>query len=467
MPSTLGIVASGEDVFNDAVLWLDTARSVAGETTMVNYGKGGSALNATYGSSAGADTNDPLLLTHSGTNYLYLPGVAGNYASTPDAAALDITGDMEVVMRMSCPDWSPTATGQIICKDNASAGGRSWGLDLLNNGGLRWVASAGGTAINVNVATSTFPGSTVLLNGGVYWLKVTFDVDNGASGNDVRFWYAADQPTEPTSWTQIGTTQTTAGVTSIANTATAVVLGDRTVSASPLQTSIYRAIVRNGIGGTTVFDADFTTGITSGGQTSFTCTTGQTVTINRATSGRKSVAVVRNVLLFGTDDYLEIADNDLLDFGASDSFTVMVSWREHATVPSFARYVSKMQTASPGWEFLHNSTISGRSYITITDGAATTDTSGRAGTYTQGSANTVVAVRNTAADTLLHYNNGVAAGSAATDTTTGTLANSATVRIGRASGAGANYADMELISVAVWRRALTTNEIATAVARYV
>jgi hypothetical protein len=343
MPSTLGIVASGEDVFNDAVLWLDTARSVAAETTMVNYGKGGSALNATYGSSAGADTNDPLLLTHSGTNYLYLPGLAGS--------------------SVSC-----TAPGTAV----------SYAATPVGGGGDTTGAATGGAAFTFSTAGSW--SSVRLLNAG----------------------------------------------------------------------------------GSTV--AQFT--VNAGNQTALTDSFGVVWALNRSTSGRKSVAVVRNVLLFGTDDYLQIADNDLLDFGASDSFTVMVSWREHATVPSFARYVSKSQTASPGWEFLHNSTIPGRSYITITDGAATTDTSGRAGTYAQGSANTVVAVRNTAADTLLHYNNGVAAGSAATDTTTGTLANSAPVRIGRASGAGANYADMELISVAIWRRALSTNEIATAVARY-
>ena len=96
------------------------------------------------------------------------------------------------------------------------------------------------------------------------------------------------------------------------------------------QARFYRAQVLDGIDGTTVLDVD-TSVVTSGSDTSFPALTGQTVTINRSTSGRKAVAVTHPLWLFGTDDYMEVADNDLIDFGASDSFTVLAVVRQWAT----------------------------------------------------------------------------------------------------------------------------------------
>ena len=466
MPSTLGIVASGEDVFNDAVLWLDTARSVAGETTMVNYGKGGSALNATYGSSAGADTNDPLLLTHTGTNYLYLPGVAGNYASTPDAAALDITGDIEIVARIKYTTWIPAAETYVVSKIDTTVNQRSWALSIQPINGrpsIRW--STAGTASSF-VQSSVSPGFT---NDTTYWIKVTFDVDNGAGGNTARFYYAADQATEPSSWTQIGTDVVTAGTTSIFSGTSRLEIGSINAgsggSFSPC--SVYRAIVRNGIDGTTVFDANFTTGITSGGQTTFTESSANaaTVTINRSTSSRKSVAVVRNVLLFGTDDYLEVADNDLLDFGASDSFTALAVLRQWATPTSFGVILDKSTTNNNGW------TLQGKTdfklWTQVEDSgaaAAATLSSLDAGTSAGALAVRYMRLNRSSATFEAGVNNTTPASTSAASV--GTLANSSVMRVGRFSGVSSNYNDMELVAVAVWRRALTANEIATAVARY-
>ena len=48
-----------------------------------------------------------------------------------------------------------------------------------------------------------------------------------------------------------------------------------------------------------------------------------------------------------------------------------------------------------------------------------------------------------------------------TDTTTATLANAEVMRLGRLSGAGTEYNDMELVAAAIFRRALTADEITT------
>ena len=91
------------------------------------------------------------------------------------------------------------------------------------------------------------------------WVKATFDVDNGAGGKTARFYTAPDQVDEPSSWTELGTAQTSAGTTSIYSSNSQLEIGSNLIGGSPATGTIYRAIVRNGIGGTTVFDANFAT----------------------------------------------------------------------------------------------------------------------------------------------------------------------------------------------------------------
>jgi hypothetical protein len=284
---------------SSALLWIDAQRSSVSSGALTNLGTAGSAYNARFGSTTGVDSFDPALLTHTGTNYLYLPGAAGNYASTPDSAALDITGDLDLIAWCALDDWTPAASNVLISKF-FGAGTYSYELLIAPSGfvQLRW--SADGTTIltrNSTVAMTTTDGTAT-------YVRATLDVDNGAGGHDVTFYTSPNLVT----WTPIGTVVTTAGVTSVFASTANLFVGSRTDTGSPATGKFYRAIVRNGIGGTTVFDADFTTGITSGAQTTFTESSANaaTVTINRATSGRKSVAVTRPILLFGTDDYLEV-----------------------------------------------------------------------------------------------------------------------------------------------------------------
>ena len=307
MPSTVGIVASGEDVLNDAVFWIDAGRSSVSSGALTNLGTGGSALNAVFGNSTGTDSFDPALLTHTGTNHLYLPGVAANYASRAADPALNITGDIEIVCRVALTDWTPATEKMLVSRWDSPSSQRCFILRISTSGIPYLTWSADGTT-----GLSAIPsGGPAFVDGTTYWLKATLDVDNGAAGSTARYYYADDSATEPTVWTQWGANVVTAGVTSLfaSSTAALEVGAFNNGSAGMATGKFYRAIVRNGIGGTTVFDADFTTGITSGGQTTFTESSANaaTVTINRATSGRKSVAVVRPILLFGTDDFMEVS----------------------------------------------------------------------------------------------------------------------------------------------------------------
>jgi hypothetical protein len=456
VPSTVGIVASGEDVLNDAVFWVDAGLSSVSSGALTNLGTGGSALNAQFGSTSGTDSFDPQLLTHTGTNYLYLPGNATSYASSPSSTPLNVTGDIELeVIFHTPPDWTAAAVGNGGLIGKEALGQRSYVLRRTNAGtGLTFVWSVdGSTALSASVTTAV-PAATNAI-------KVTHDVDNGATQNAVAFWTSTNYGA---TYAQLGSTQLTAGTTShFAGTAPLTVGGSLAVA---IEAAGYRrAVVRDGIGGTAVFDADFTTGITSGAQATFTESSANaaTVTINRSTSGRKSVAVTRSTLLFGTDDYLEVADSDLLDFGASDSFTVMAVVRQWATVQTFNAIIAKKDDnlVTAGWAIRHDA--SSRANSLLGDGAVLVSN-----VVTASSASGVMAslmmVRDTVADTVQTFRNST--GSTATnDNTTATVANASPMRIGRYSSSTV-YSDMELVAAAVWRRALNTNEIATLVARY-
>lgn len=459
VPSTLGIVASGEDVLNDAVFWVDAGRSSVVSGALSNLGTGGSALNAVFGNSTGVDSFDPALLTHTGTNYVYMTGLT-NYAATPSATPLDITGDIEIVVRLAADDWTPTAP-QIIASKRSSTN-LSWQLQLAIDGTITWSFNNGTNLFLNGVVTAPSP----LTDGVPYWLKFTRVASTGA----IAMQQASDQATEPTSWP---TTWTSSGTRNTGNiTAQAVELAIGAARQGSAGDSFvgkfYRAIVRNGIGGTTVFDADFTTGITSGAQTTFTESSANaaTVTINRSTSGRKAVAVTRPILLFGTDDYLEVPDNDLLDFGVSDSFTMLLVHRAWATFATSAAGVAKKANATAttqGWLLSAGSTTAAQGQMQVGDG--TNGTTAVSGSRTSGALSIVTAVRNVTADTVQTFL-GNTGGTAITDATTTTSANAEVMRIGRLSGAGTGYSDFEVLAAAVWRRALNANEIATIVARY-
>jgi hypothetical protein len=420
---------------------------------VTNLGTGGSVLDAQFGSSPTSNTNEPLLLSHTGTNYLYLPGVAGNGASTPSSAALSMTGDLEIVVRVALDDWTPSAFSVLVSKRNGSTAGYELAANAA--GGLQFLWMNGTS--NGEAVSFTLP----FADSAAYWVRFTFDADNGSGQRVGSFFYAADQATEPSVWTTVNTV-TTAGTATLSTDATALSVGQRPNTGNPTAGKFYRAIVRDGIGGSTVFDADFTQGITSGAQTTFTATTGQTVTINRSTAGRKSVAVVRPVWLLGTDDFFEVADNALLDFDATDSFTVVAVVRQWATPTSNGRYVDKRQTSDLAGYGLSTSGTA-LTLVGVIDAGAT-EISRSLTTISAGAISALGMVVDRSAQTLATFN-GSSLSATASTTTVGSLASTAPLRIG-ALGSGTNYSDFECYAVAVFRRALTAGEIATIAAYY-
>jgi hypothetical protein len=279
-----------------AAYYVDATDASASTQTVTNLGTAGSLLPTTVGSSTSADSNDPKFLDHTGTNYLYLPGVSNNTLTVPDSAALDITGDIDIRVRVALDDWTPGNIHCLIAKATAVGGGISYLVNLNTTGTISFAASSDGTALVGGESTV----ATGITDGTTKWVRATFDVDNDASGNEVKFFLSDDGAT----WNQLGSTITNAGTTSIFASTTAVSIGARANNSTNISTmKVFRAQILDGIDGTTVLDVD-TSVITAGSATSFTAVTGQTVTINRSTSGRKTVAVTQPTWLFGTDDFM-------------------------------------------------------------------------------------------------------------------------------------------------------------------
>lgn len=215
------------------------------------------------------------------TQYLLMDGSSGNYASTSDAAGIEVAGDIEIVLRLSMDDWTPGASTELISKWVETGNQRAYRLRIFSDGKILVENSPNGTdTVNVNSST----GNT-FSNGVVMWLKATLDVDNGASGRDYELFYSAEQITDETavSWTQLGVTQTVAGTTSIGDQTSELALGSRNSgTAGVMAGRFYRAIIRDGIGGSDVADfnaADFTVGDTDT-DTAVSSGTGETWTIH-------------------------------------------------------------------------------------------------------------------------------------------------------------------------------------------
>jgi hypothetical protein len=198
---------------------------------------------------------------------LTLTGDGGNYASTPDSAALSVTGDIDLRVKAALPDWTPDSGSKALLAKGGS-GNQSYDMYVNGDGSLRLVSSVNGSTTNwVNGTTATG-----FVNGTAHWVRATRTASNG----EVKFYVSEDGIT----WTQLGaTTGNTAG--NIFNSTAELRVGLSGWSDSPLPGTVYYAEVRNGIGGPVVgkFDPAGVTILGTRNPTSFVSATGETWTM--------------------------------------------------------------------------------------------------------------------------------------------------------------------------------------------
>lgn len=187
--------------------------------------------------------------------YWRSPNTSGHGATSPDSAALSITGDITIDVKVALDDWTPSSTNELVAKYQ-DAGKVTYAFYVGTDGKLWLSTSSNGSTFNTNTSSA----ATGITDGAVKWVRGCLDVDNGSSQRVARF-YTSD---DGSSWTQLGTTVTTAGATSIIDTTAQLEIGsDFNLQSNRASGNFYRVRIYNsdlGSGsGTPVFDADFTT----------------------------------------------------------------------------------------------------------------------------------------------------------------------------------------------------------------
>jgi hypothetical protein len=168
--------------------------------------------------------------------------IVDTFASTPDHASLDITGDIDLRWD-GVADWSGVAGGSDLIVKNGGAGQLSYWLTLTADGELRLRWSELGTIIEEVLATEL-----VAIGRDRLAVRATLEVDDGDGGHVVRFYTA---PTiDADRWRPLGDPITTAGTTSIFSSTGSTGVGSFT-------TTTYAAEIRNGIDGTIVARPEF------------------------------------------------------------------------------------------------------------------------------------------------------------------------------------------------------------------
>ncbi|MFE4328736.1 hypothetical protein ACFRQM_04555 [Streptomyces sp. NPDC056831] len=191
--------------------------------------------------------NTPVRITVPGPeSYLALDGAVTSYARTPNTAALNIAGDIDIRVEVTA-DWYAAGSQALIGKWISATGQRSY-LLRLDNGSLvfNWSVT-GASSFIATVPLPAMPERAAV--------RATLDVDNGAGGFTAALWWA---PTLDGPWSVIGGPLTSTPVVSIyASTAPLEVAPVAATGVVPLNGRVHRAEIRAGIGGAVVAVPDF------------------------------------------------------------------------------------------------------------------------------------------------------------------------------------------------------------------
>ena len=209
----------------------------------------------------------------------------GARATTPDAAALDITGDLDVRWWGRRDAWNFAA--DLISKWSGTGDQRSWLLRAEANGTLTLFWTTDGSTVLEGrsvVPMPPWPGEIAL--------RVTLSASNG-----VFLFYYSDSLDGP--WVRLGHGGTV-GPTSIFNSTAALTLGrEPTSAATDTPQRVYGWEVRNGIDGPVASSLD--TSARTPGDTSFTDYQGGTWTVTDGSITNTHVLAVCEVAEWPVD----------------------------------------------------------------------------------------------------------------------------------------------------------------------
>ena len=224
--------------------------------------------------------------------YLELPGVAGNYASTPDNAAFAFPGDVEWEMWWALEDWTPADLNALAAQFHAQdpGNGGSWRI---------YINASGRVQLSFTRDNSTFqnPQSTVsptVQNNELLGLKIIYDNDQ-----EVTF-LTADNIDNP-NWVQLGAPVSITGSGALFDSAFDIELGARNSGeTNPANGRLHKFIMRNGIDGPIV--SKFDPLRFKSGELTAVMETGETWTVHQSGSPAARIVPAGDVLI--ADPYL-------------------------------------------------------------------------------------------------------------------------------------------------------------------
>jgi hypothetical protein len=243
--------------------------------------------------------SQPLLLEHSGTNYVYLSGVAGNYFSTPNVSANQLTGNFGLQININ----HLTIAGSQAYFSKYVTSGSAFGFILrLTSNNLQLVLNQGGTDFTY---TSSI-GINYTANQNI-WIRASRNSTTGI----IKFFTSSDGIT----YTQLGVNVT--GITgNLSNPSITLNLGAvNNGAASPFSGQIFSASIFKDDTFTTptqIFNPqDYNASVS---QSTWTSSTGEIWTRNRdvLTTGLKASIVDYTMLMTnGTSHAMQAASFNL------------------------------------------------------------------------------------------------------------------------------------------------------------
>jgi len=227
---------------------------------------------------------------NSGVSALVLPAVSANYAYIPHDAGWGLSGtaiwDVDGYYNILA---APAATQCLWAKRLATGNQRAVNCGLNADGtiGLTWSSSGAGDAGTfTSTAAISFPFSG--------YIRAAFNPNNGS--NAVVDFYTS---TNGTTWSALGAQRSAVTGTVFASTATFEIGSFNSGTSQNLAAIVYRTRVYKGLrdsGGTLLADIDFSTaGKKLANGNTFTCATGQTVTLNSSGATGARIAGERDL----------------------------------------------------------------------------------------------------------------------------------------------------------------------------
>jgi hypothetical protein len=429
-----------------------TGGTAAQYATNLSTVSGASVLTARSGTLPASDGADPVLLPWNGSNYWYQPSTqnSSNFVATPSTTDISITGDISIAVEVQLDET--IVDKPLLIKRESSVDGAllPYNLKCFNSGGLGTLALMWTNAVGTGLSVFGVVGHGIQV-GQKAWLGASLDVDNGSGGYTCRFYKSFDG----INWTNYETQIVNTGVTDIrVNTAQVGIAGTNAGVMGPAG-KYFNAKIWSGLdfAATPVLNWS----ANDMGQNAGT-SNGRVWTPVRSGSGRKGALVTRSTWVFGSSDFMEVQDNDLLDVTGTDSLTAIAIVRQWGVPTNYGRFLSKRNGApKAGWELANNLT----GYNILADISDGTSQATQSSTYSPSQLSMFGMQLNRGSNSLRSFVNTTFSASVSTVAIgANTLANGFPMRIGKRADYSGNQ-EFELVAVAVFKSVVSDANLAT------